>query len=118
MRVLVTGGGGGMGLTVAQGLRDRGQRVCVHDIKPVAGFEDCVLSDLTDLGALRLATRGMEAVIHLGGDPGGGASTNITGNDGSWGSVLNSNIIGSRNVFEAARLQSVKCVAYASRVAC
>ena len=34
---------------------------------------------------------------------------------GNWESILNSNIIGARNVFEAARENGVKRIAYASR---
>jgi nucleoside-diphosphate-sugar epimerase len=49
----------------------------------------------------------MDALVHLGGDPGS--------SDGSWQSILNKNIIGTYNAFEACRKSGVKRVAYASR---
>lgn len=115
MRVLVTGAKGRVGSTVAHGLIERGHTVRAHDIVACSDFVDKCVSDLTDFAAVLAATKGMDAIVHLGGDPGGGASTQIEGSDGSWQSILNSNIIGSYNVFEAARQAGVRRIAYASR---
>jgi uronate dehydrogenase len=48
----------------------------------------------------------MDAVIHLAGIPSGGAP---------WEEVLHNNIIGTYNVFEAARQNGVRRIAFASR---
>ena len=52
------------------------------------------------------ATQDMEAVIHLAGNPSGGAP---------WEDILQNNIIGTYNVFEAARQNGVRRIAFASR---
>jgi nucleoside-diphosphate-sugar epimerase len=61
--------------------------------------------DVTDLAAVQRAVEGMEVVVHLAADPDGKAG---------WESVLNNNIVGARNVFEACRLARVRRVIYAS----
>jgi nucleoside-diphosphate-sugar epimerase len=76
------------------------------------GYDDVHSSDLSDYDSVVKVTRGMDAIVHLGGDPGGGTPLHPGGN---WESILNSNIIGARNIFEAARENGVKRIAYASR---
>ena len=104
MRVLVTGAAGRVGATVARGLKDRHQ-VRGHDRVPMPDLADTVVSDLADFDAILEATRGVDAVAHIGGLPGGH----------EWETMLRSNFIGTYNVFEAARQNGVKRVAYASR---
>ena len=104
MRVLVTGAAGRVGSTVARGLKDRYQ-VRGHDRVAMPDLEETVISPLTDFDAVERASEGMDAIVHLGGNPGGG----------DWEEILNSNIIGTYNVFEAARQNGVKRIAYASR---
>src|SRR5713226_1826901 len=53
------------------------------------------LADVSDLNAVARAVTGMHTVIHLAAEPDSRAG---------WESVLANNIIGSHNVFEAARL--------------
>ena len=105
MRVLITGSAGAIGSTLAKGMRDRFE-LRGFDRVPTPDLEDAVVADLADADAVRRATQGMDAVIHLGGAPGGGSP---------WEDVLNSNIIGTYNVFEAARHEGARRVAYASR---
>lgn len=69
-------------------------------------LDDSMVGDVTDFEVCRRATEGMEAIIHLGGVPSGGAP---------WEEILPSNIVGTYNVFEAARLSGVRRIAYASR---
>jgi NAD+ dependent glucose-6-phosphate dehydrogenase len=66
-----------------------------------------VLSDLSDLGALTRSLAGIDVVVHLAADPRA---------DASWERVLASNVIGARNVFEAAHRARVHRVVYASSV--
>jgi len=63
------------------------------------------LSDLSDLEIVVQAMRGIDIVVHMAADP---------RMDAPWESVLASNIIGTRNVFEAAHLAGIKRVVYAS----
>lgn len=64
-----------------------------------------VLTDTSDLNALVNAFTGADAVVHLAGS---------AAVDSSWEDVLESNIIGLRNVFEAARVAGVKRVVFSS----
>jgi len=104
MRVLITGAAGRVGSTVARGLKDR-HEVRGHDRVPMPDLVDTVVSDLADFDAMLEATHGMDAVAHIGGLPGGS----------EWETMLQGNFIGTYNVFEAARQNGVKRVAYASR---
>ena len=104
MRILVTGAAGSVGSNVASGLKDR-HEVRGHDRVPMPDLTDTVVSDLTDFDSVLEATRGVDAVAHIGGLPGGN----------EWETMLQSNFIGTYNVFEAARQNGVKRVAYASR---
>jgi nucleoside-diphosphate-sugar epimerase len=63
------------------------------------------LSDLSDLDVLVGAMQGIDVIVHMAADP---------RLEAPWESILASNIIGARNVFEAARLAGVRRVVYAS----
>ena len=104
MRILVTGAAGSVGSNVARGLQAR-HEVRGHDRVPMPDLTDTVVSDLTDFDSMLEATRDVDAVAHIGGLPGGN----------EWEPMLQSNFIGTYNVFEAARQNGVKRVAYASR---
>ncbi len=65
------------------------------------------LADLTNLSALEKAMRGVDVVVQLAADP---------RPDASWESVLGNNIVGVRNVFEAAHRCGVKRVVFASSI--
>ncbi|MBT4612965.1 MAG: NAD-dependent epimerase/dehydratase family protein, partial [Gemmatimonadetes bacterium] len=59
------------------------------------------LADMADLDAVTHAFEGMDAVVHLAADP---------RPDASWDHLLESNIVGARNAFEAAVRTGVKRV--------
>lgn len=119
LRVLVTGAYGLIGNLVFRRLLEQPERYEVYGTsrrdKPSVrtdGIEVCVIppdrlriADLTNAEAMQDATRGMDVVVHMAADPSG-----IPG----WESVLNNNIIGSYNMYEACRLAGVKRVLYAS----
>ena len=65
------------------------------------------LADTTDLAAVDKAVAGMDVIIHLAADP---------RPEAGWDSVLSSNIIGTRNLFDAATRAGVSRVLYASSI--
>ena len=104
MRILVTGAAGRVGSTVAKGMLDR-HEVRGHDRVEIPYLDDTIISELDDFAAMLEATRDIDAIAHIGGLPGGN----------EWEPMLQSNFIGTYNVFEAARQNGVKRIAYASR---
>ncbi len=105
MRVLITGASGAVGVVLVNGLRDR-YSLRGFDRVPMDELDDMFVGELTDFGAVARATQDMEAVVHLAGNPLGSAP---------WEEILNSNIIGTYNLFEAARQSGVRRVVFASR---
>lgn len=69
--------------------------------------EKLSLADLTDYNAVAQAVEGMDVVVQLAADP---------RPDASWESLLGSNIIGPRNVLEAACRAGVGRVVFASSI--
>ncbi|MXY49560.1 MAG: NAD(P)-dependent oxidoreductase [Gemmatimonadetes bacterium] len=104
-RILVTGSAGAVGTIIVNGLRDR-YPLRGFDRVPTPGLEDEVVADINDMDAVLQATEGMDAVIHLAGNPSGGAS---------WEEILHANFIGTYTLFEAANRNGVRRVAFASR---
>jgi uronate dehydrogenase len=70
-------------------------------------FDDVVRFDLTDLGSVRDALRGADAVV--------GLAANADG-DAPWGELLGPNVVGAFNLLEAARLEGLSRVVLASSV--
>ena len=104
MRVLMTGSAGNIGQVLVRGLKDKFE-LRGFDLNPTPGLEDSMVGDLADLDTLLKATEGTEGVIHLGGLPHGD----------EWEPILHNKIIGTYNLFEAARQNGVRRIAYASR---
>jgi nucleoside-diphosphate-sugar epimerase len=63
--------------------------------------------DMADLDRVEEAFAGMDTIIHMAADP---------RPDASWDSLLQSNIVGARNAFEAAVRRGVGRVVYASSI--
>jgi uronate dehydrogenase len=105
-RVLITGAAGTIGGCLREGLRPIVDELVLTDarpIEPVAG-ERFVQADLTDRGALLAAAEGADAVIHLGAVP----------TEAPFDELLGPNLVGTFNVFEAARRGGVPRVVFAS----
>ena len=102
MRVLMTGAAGTIGTALVKGMRDRHQ-VRGFDSVAMPELEDTVVADIGDFGAVLEAAKDMDAIIHLVNVPGG-----------EWENALQS-MIGTYNVFEAARQVGVMRIVYASR---
>jgi len=123
-RVLITGAAGRIGQSLAGLLADRYDlRLLYHHSiperhaeaaeraraagAPVAaeGRTEVFVADAQDLEAMQRACQGVDAVVHLAGDPRVPAP---------WESILANNIVGLRNTYEAARLVGVKKIVFAS----
>ena len=65
----------------------------------------CHRADIADLAAIEPAFRDIDVVVHLAAAAGGGEP---------WESILRHNLVGTYNVFEAARRAGVKRVIFAS----
>jgi len=101
-RVLVTGAAGTIGTVVREELGGRYDLRCLT--RSPAPFADHV-ADIADLEAILPAFAGVEAVVHLAASP--SVAT-------PWEEILPNNLIGTYNVFEAARGAGVGTVVFAS----
>lgn len=105
-RVLITGAMGRIGRALTTGLAET-YTLRLHDLKPDMapdGF-DFAAADITSFEAVRPMMEGIDTVVHLAGNP---------SVEAEWESILNANIIGTRNVLEAARKAGVRRVVFAS----
>jgi nucleoside-diphosphate-sugar epimerase len=101
-RVLVTGASGVIGAAVREHL---GGRYELHALTHRPAEFPSHVADVADLDAIQPAFAGIDAVVHLA------ASASVAS---PWEDVLHNNLIGTYNVFEAARRQGVKAVVFAS----
>jgi uronate dehydrogenase len=104
-RILLTGGGGGVGRMIRPLLSAR-YGVRVSDRVPIAheANEEHIVADLGDMEAVRRAVRGVDGIVHLGG----------YSVESDFGTILAANIVGAHNLFEAARLEGVRRMVFAS----
>ncbi|MCH8296087.1 NAD(P)-dependent oxidoreductase [Candidatus Poribacteria bacterium] len=102
-KVLITGMSGLIGGVVREQLEGK-YTLSALNRRPLTGVE-CHQADITDLDAIQPAFDGVDVVVHL--------AAVVRGN-AAWEEVLNHNIIGTYNVFEASRRAGVKRIIYAS----
>lgn len=102
MKVGITGAEGTIGGFLRAGLGDS-YEISSFTLAPQE-FESTAV-DISDADAMNGVFSGLDAVIHLAGDPSPA---------GSWESMLNNNIIGTFNVLEESRRAGVKKVVFAS----
>jgi len=102
-RVLVTGMSGLIGTAVRRRLEGRFTLRALNR-RPVAGVE-CHQADIGDLAAIAPAFDGVDAVVHL--------AANVVANP-PVDAIVRDNVVGTYNVFEAARRAGVRRVIYAS----
>src|SRR5215831_3336917 len=105
--VLVTGAAGGIGTRLRQLLKGVYPNIRLSDVKrpaDLAADETFVEADLASMPAVETAVAGVDGIVHLGG----------FSVEGPWDTILQSNIIGCYNLFEAARKKGVKRVVFAS----
>ena len=104
-KVLMTGAGGGVGTYLRRELAGKyALRLSDYGkLKPGKG-ETFVQGDIAKMSDMLRATRGVDAIVHLGG----------YSVEGAWDDILSANIIGCYNVFEAARRNGVKRILFAT----
>jgi NAD+ dependent glucose-6-phosphate dehydrogenase len=105
-KILITGARGDIGRCLTEGLRDR-YELRLHNRTPESdpdGFEH-VTAEIADYEQVRPMLNGVDTVIHLAANP---------SPSGDWESILNDNIIGTRNILEAAREGGCRRVIFAS----
>jgi uronate dehydrogenase len=105
-RLLITGAAGAIGTCLRDGLRPQVDELVLTDARALdpTGDERFVQADLADRGAMLQAAEGVDAVIHLGAIP----------TEASFDELLGPNLIGTFNVFEAARRGGARRVVFAS----
>ncbi len=105
--LLMTGAAGGLGQVMRERLKANCAVLRLSDVSPMApaqAGEEVVQADLADAEAVKALVAGCQAIVHFGG-----VST-----EQPWGPILQANIIGLYNLYEAARVHGVKRIVFAS----
>lgn len=106
-RLLITGGAGHVGRNLRRELGPRFEQVRIFDrveASDLAANEEGVVGEIADAAAVEAAMEGMDGVIHLAAQP----------VEAAFEIMLNSNVVGTWNVYEAARRHGVGRVVFGS----
>jgi uronate dehydrogenase len=106
-RILMTGAAGEIGTRLRKLLPPVYPDLVLSDVKTPADLsasETFKPADLADPGQVEAICEGVDGILHFGG----------FSVEGPWDTILQSNIIGCYNLFEAARKKGVKRVVFAS----
>lgn len=106
-RVLITGAAGTLGRSLRKGMQGRVGTLRLLDVAPLGTpgpGEELVTTDVRDLSAVTAAMADVDAAVHLAGIP----------HEDSFERILQTNLVGTHNVFEAARRQGCARVVFAS----
>jgi len=106
-KILVTGAAGDLGTRLRQPLGAAFPGLRLSDMRKPQGIganEEFVAADLADYAQVEKIVAGIDGIVHLGG----------YSVEGPWDTILNANIVGCYNLFEAAYRAGVKRVVFAS----
>lgn len=106
-RILLTGAAGGLGKVLRERIKPWAEVVRLSDIAGMGeaqAGEELVRCDLSDKAAVLALMEGVDAVLHFGG-----ISTEAPFED-----IMQANILGVANLYEAAHKQGVKRLVFAS----
>src|SRR5712671_2007649 len=105
-KILITGAAGDVGSHLRRELAGRYElrRSDIRPVRNLAPGEEFVRGDCASLQDMLRATRGVAAVVHLGG----------FSVEGPWEVILRANIVGTYNVFEAARRNGARRLVFAT----
>ena len=105
-RVLLTGAGGGVGEAILSGIGDEYDwKLLYHNPPREEPDHEYLVGDVITEEDVEAAVAGVDAVIHLAGDP---------RPEAPWRSVLSNNIDGTQKLYEAAVEDGVERFVYAS----
>jgi uronate dehydrogenase len=101
--ILITGASGDVATHLRRELAGK-YNLRLSDIRPLAPVkgEKFARADISNMADALRITRGVDAIVHLGG----------YSVEGPWEGILSANIIGCYNVFEAARRNKVKRILF------
>lgn len=106
-RVLLTGAAGGIGTWLRKLLPPIYPELVLTDIREpndLQPSERFIQADIANAEAIERVCEGVEGIIHLGGRSG----------EAPWEDILEANIVGCYNLFEAARRSGTKRVVFAT----
>jgi uronate dehydrogenase len=106
-RLLLTGAAGGLGRELRGRLKAHCKVLRLSDIADLgasAAGEELIRAALEDGAAMLALLAGVDAVVHLGG----------VSVEGPFEPILQANIVGAYNLYEAARKQGVRRIVFAS----
>ena len=106
-KLLLTGAAGGLGKVLRERLAPYAKVLHLSDILPLgeaAAHEECTVCDLAQKAAVHRLVQGAQAIVHMGG----------VSVERPFEEILEANIKGVFNLYEAARLHGVKRVVFAS----
>ncbi len=105
--LLLTGAAGGLGRELRPRLRRLARVLRVSDLSPMAAAEageEVAVAALQDAAAVDAIVAGANAIVHLGG----------ISVEGPFAPIVEANIVGAWNLYEAARRHGVRRIVFAS----
>lgn len=107
-RILLTGAAGALGGVLRKSLAQSAPRLRLSDRKPLVPIgprEEAIVGDLADPEVVMRMTRDVDVVVHMGGAVGAELPFEL---------ILQANIVGLTNLYEACRLNGVRRVIWGS----